>query len=238
MQAGEREFRYRFWIFFGLFGAAFLCDRIDPVITGLWLLRLLGPGDPDRRAIQILFGIAALIAFIAAALRTWATAYLGTSVVHDGAVRTEGLVADGPYRYVRNPLYLGTQLLMIGMGFLTSRIGALLLIGGGVIVHLRLIGREEAALAATRGESFRAYVARVPRFLPSLTPRVPPAGRAPDWSEGFEGESFFWVIALAVTTFAITLDPRSLMDISLVGGLLYIALNVVMRGRSAARRGS
>jgi hypothetical protein len=150
-------------------------------------------------------------------------------------VRTEGLVADGPYRHVRNPLYLGTQLLMIGMGLLTSRLGALVLIGGGLLFHLRLIGREEAALAAAQGEAFRAYAARVPRFIPSLTPRVPPAGRAPDWREGFEGEAFFWVMALAVTTFAITLDPRSLMYISLVGAVLYIAIVAAMRRRAAAR---
>ena len=237
MQASEREFRYRFWIFFGLFWAAFLCYRIDHVNAGQWLLRRLGPADPGRRALQLLFGVAALTAFAAAALRTWATAYLRTNVVHDGAVRTEGLVADGPYRHVRNPLYLGTQLLMIGMGLLTSRLGALVLIGGGLLFHLRLIGREEAALAAAQGESFRAYAARVPRFLPSLRARAPTVGRAPRWGDGFAGEAFFWVIALAVTTFAITLEPRGLLVISLGGAALYVALTAVLRRRAAARPG-
>src|SRR5262250_2812371 len=43
---------------------------------------------------------------VAAMLRTWASAYLHAEVVYASEVKTEALVADGPYRRVRNPLYL------------------------------------------------------------------------------------------------------------------------------------
>ena len=56
--------------------------------------------------IVILFG--SLLVFLAAGLRTWGAAYLRTEVVHDTAQHSEALVADGPFRYTRNPLYLGT----------------------------------------------------------------------------------------------------------------------------------
>lgn len=40
----------------------------------------------------------------AAEIRTWATAYLGSEIVFDLNLHTNRLVADGPYRYVGNPL--------------------------------------------------------------------------------------------------------------------------------------
>src|SRR5579862_3175684 len=41
-------------------------------------------------------------------LRVWGTAYLGTGVMRGAAMQGEAFVAAGPYRYVRNPLYLGS----------------------------------------------------------------------------------------------------------------------------------
>jgi len=45
-----------------------------------------------------------------------AEAYLHSSVVHDSQLHSDRLVADGPYRRVRNPLYLGNILLAFGLG--------------------------------------------------------------------------------------------------------------------------
>src|ERR1700733_9109607 len=70
------------------------------------------------------------------------------------------------------PAYLGTFLLSIGLGLLTSRLGFVILVGGAILRILRLIGREEAILQAEKGESFREYRRRVPGLLPALTPRA------------------------------------------------------------------
>ncbi len=48
---------------------------------------------------------------------------------------------------------------------------AVLLVVVGLLFHLRLSGREEAALDAAQGEAFRAYAARVPRLAWTGTPR-------------------------------------------------------------------
>lgn len=76
-------------------------------------------------------------------MRTWGAAYLRSEVVHDSNLRNETLVADGPFRYVRNPLYFGNVLLAAGMGLFASRLGWLILALGMVVFVYRLIGREE-----------------------------------------------------------------------------------------------
>lgn len=239
MKASDFEFRYRFWIFGALFWIAFFCYTIDRQNFSQWLLlRLDHSLDFDtpqgRELLQGMLCLGALLTFKGALIRTWATAYLRSAVVHDGVVHAEGLVADGPYRYVRNPLYLGTQLLMIGMAFAASRLGAAVLVVGGFVFHLRLIGREEAALAAALGEAFRAYCARVPRLLPSLWPRVPAAGRTPRWGQGFAAEGFMWLFGIALTVFAVTLDGRSLTIGSAVAVVLYWVLVMLIRRHDAA----
>ena len=80
-----------------------------------------------RHALQGLFVLSATLVTAAAWIRTWGGAYLRTEVVHDTAVRTERLVADGPYRHLRNPLYFGNMLLAAGMAMLASRTGAVVI---------------------------------------------------------------------------------------------------------------
>ena len=58
----------------------------------------------------------------------------------------------------------------------------------------------------TQGESYRGYVKAVPRFWPSLSPRVPSGGREPKWGQAFAGESFVWLFGLAELVIAVTLN--------------------------------
>jgi hypothetical protein len=140
--------------------------------------------------------------------------------VHDPGLRLEGVVADGPYRHVRNPLYLGTVLLGVGFGFLASRAGFFVLALGLTLFTYRLIRREESALLATQGEAYRRFVATVPRFVPSLRPRLPSSGAKPRWGQAFLGEASLWLLALSVAGFAATLNFtvfRMMIAIALAG---------------------
>src|SRR5215472_8264099 len=109
MKATEFEFRHRFWIVSAIFAAAFWCYAIDhfngcaAVLQVLLGHRLQLANASDRHAFQLAITLASVPAFAGAAIRTWAAAYLRSSVVHDPALHAEGLVADGPYRYTRNP---------------------------------------------------------------------------------------------------------------------------------------
>ena len=158
--------------------------------------------------LRLIFASGAILIFLSALLRTWATAYLRTEVVHDVSQHSESLVADGPYRYVRNRLYLANLQMMAGLGTMASRLGWLFMVVSMWVFVYRLIFREESGLKQTQGDSYRAYLTAVPRFWPSLTPRVPSGGGQPRWGQAIAGEMIFWLFGVAVLCFAITLDIK------------------------------
>jgi len=100
-------------------------------------------------------------------------------------------VADGPYRHLRNPLYLGTILLAVAIGTMASRIGFLVLTVGMILFVYRLILREEANLLRSQGESYRRYFEAVPRLIPrsrgTLGLIVEAKKEGPGFSAGFGG---------------------------------------------------
>ena len=69
-------------------------------------------------ASPVIIVVASLLAAIGAILRIWGTAYLGPATVHNVQMKAGAVMADGPYRYVRNPLYLGVWFMVAAMAFL------------------------------------------------------------------------------------------------------------------------
>ena len=211
MRATRFEFEQRFWIIGAIFGFGFYLYSVDRTNIAVGILRLVAPSvNPDSAAgnnwIRVIFAIGAVLVFAAAFLRTWATAYLRTEVVHDATQHSERLVADGPYRYVRNPLYLANLPLIAGTGLMASRLGWVVMIAGMWLLVYRLILREEEGLLQSQGESYRAYLGAVPRLWPSLTPRVASGHGVPRWGQAIGGEVFVWILGAAVLCFAITLN--------------------------------
>jgi protein-S-isoprenylcysteine O-methyltransferase Ste14 len=219
MRATAFEFRNRFWVIFAIFGAGFACSVFDHQNAAAALAR------GNITGVRIVLGLGALLTLAAAALRTWASAYLRTEVVKDSVVHADRLVADGPYRHVRNPLYLGTVLLAVSFGLMASPLGFVVIVGGILLVAMRLIGREEAALRHEQGRAYEEYRARVPALWPSLAPRLPPGSLRPRWRQAFAGEFMMWSFALAAAAFAATLDRR----------LLYVFLILGIAGYFPAR---
>ncbi len=79
---------------------------------------------------------------------------------------TTALVAYGPYRLTRNPMYLGFAALYLGLTLLVNSVWPLLLLPGLIaLLQTRVIAREEAYLERTFGEEYRAYKRRVRRWL-------------------------------------------------------------------------
>jgi protein-S-isoprenylcysteine O-methyltransferase Ste14 len=208
MKATDFEFRNRWWLFGVIFGAGFLLLAIDPVPVGARIAdQLVSTARlPERLALHLVFGVSALIMIAAALVRAWGSAYLGREVVHDHAVHSEVLKADGPYRHVRNPLYLGNVLMSWAVSLFAPVLGWPLIVVGIPIFCYRLIGREEAALEAEQGDTYRAFTRAVPRLWPSLRARVPPSGGTPDGIGGLAAEAFFLSFALGVVGFAISLN--------------------------------
>ena len=211
VQASLFEFRHRWWVIFFIFFTAFLAYSLDPVNCGVaivrWLANLLGT-TATANAYRLIFAFGVLLLSLAALLRSWGTSYLDAEVMRDSEIHTERLLADGPYRYVRNPLYLGNIFMAVGMGLMASRSGFLILSLGMTVIVIRLILREEAELLRDQGEPYQRYCAAVPRLIPSLSPCLPRAGNAPHWGKGFCAELMYWLLVLAVAAFAVTLSIK------------------------------
>jgi protein-S-isoprenylcysteine O-methyltransferase Ste14 len=87
------------------------------------------------------------------------------------------LVTVGPYRFVRNPMYIGAGLLFAGAAcFYESRRLAEYVIGFFLAGHLFVVWYEEPALRRTFGREYTAYAARVGRWWPGACRRTDGAG--------------------------------------------------------------
>jgi protein-S-isoprenylcysteine O-methyltransferase Ste14 len=208
MRATDFEFRNRWWIFSLIFGLPFLLLLVDNVPVGSRIADRLAADVPMEvfDALHIVYGVAALLMLAAVFFRMWGAAYLGQEVVHDHMVRSEALHADGPYRHMRNPLYFGNILMAWAMALFLPMIGWPIVVIAVPFFCYRLIGREEAALAAQQGENYQAFLNAVPRLLPSVLARIPATGHKADWISASGAEAFFISFFLGVAGFAITID--------------------------------
>jgi hypothetical protein len=151
-------------------------------------------GDPGVLALLRLAALAVSLAF---ALRVWGSAYLTANVVWDPNVRPDRLIVAGPFRFVRNPLYLGNLLMAFGIGLLAPPVGFAAIVLGNLAVILALQRHENEALELRYGETFRAYRAAVPALVPRWSPATVPGSAtvAPSWAQAVEGELAIGAVA-------------------------------------------
>lgn len=239
MRATEFEFRYRSLIMLTIYFAGLSFYGFDHVNVVSYLVDLtVGRGTPDARLLtHAAFGIGALLVFLAASMRTWAAAYLQSNTVQDPAMHLGTIVADGPYRHVRNPLYLGAILLAFGISLLVSQTGFLFITITLTIFFLRLTGLEEAKLEDEQGKSYREFCRYVPRLWPSLRPRLPKGSVEPRWGQAILGEIHMWGFFAGMAAFAITLDKRFAWWIVGTALVLYLVRSYVLSVRRKKAHG-
>jgi len=156
--------------------------------------------------------------------RFWGSAYVGSSVVASRDMHSQRMLADGPYRRTRNPLYLGTLLHTIGISILMPVSGAALCIVLIWVLQVRLALAEEPFLAQRFGEPYITYKNTVPRFLPSPTPLVPPAGQQPHWLQSLAGELYFVAVFFILAILGWGFNSRPIMRGILISlGVWFIA---------------
>ena len=86
-------------------------------------------------------------------------------------VPTGHLVVVGPYRYVRNPMYLAVLTIILGQALLFGSEGALLYAGIVLLaVALFVRGYEEPTLELEYGDEYREYRRNVRGWLPRVRP--------------------------------------------------------------------
>lgn len=79
------------------------------------------------------------------------------------------LVVAGFYRYVRNPMYVGIFLILLGHFLWFKSVGLLVYaVIAFLTVHLFVILYEEPTLKRTFGAAYEGYLKRVPRWIPKI----------------------------------------------------------------------
>ena len=135
------------------------------VIAGLalnWLVPL--PFLPADLAKGFL---GALVFVLALALLAWAIVTMtraGSNVPTNRPTTT--IVESGPYRFTRNPIYLGMVLGLIGLGIAFNSLWLLIaLLPFALVIRYGVVAREEAYLERKFGDVYRGYRSRVRRWL-------------------------------------------------------------------------
>ncbi len=96
----------------------------------------------------------------------------GTPAVFDPPKK---FVPHGPYRFVRNPMYIGGVLMLLGAGLYLKSIAVILFAWVAfLLVHMFVVFAEEPGLRQRFGQAYEAYCQTVPRWIPRFTPRHRP----------------------------------------------------------------
>jgi protein-S-isoprenylcysteine O-methyltransferase Ste14 len=136
--------------------------RLSLLFLGLALLLWLSSPEPWT----VMAGACLVLA--GELIRIWAAGHL---------FKTRELITSGPYRFTRNPLYLGRLLLFAGVGLMAhfpyGANLAVLLLGWAIFFGYYMPRKERiepARLLGVHGEPYRAYRDAVPALFPTLRP--------------------------------------------------------------------
>jgi protein-S-isoprenylcysteine O-methyltransferase Ste14 len=132
----------------------------------------------------VLFGTEALVQRGMPELHMWALPLLawgylqyklvGTYRTREGgggpgiSVPPERIVDEGPYRFVRNPMYLGHLLFLAGVALALGSWIAAAVVAFHAFWFDRRVREDEERLAALFGDAYRDYCRRVSRWIPGI----------------------------------------------------------------------
>jgi protein-S-isoprenylcysteine O-methyltransferase Ste14 len=103
------------------------------------------------------------------AIRVWASGHLE---------KTRALATGGPYAHTRNPLYVGSALLALGVAVASASPGVVGAVAAYFLAFYPRVVREEAAfLRGKFGPDYEKWAAEVPLFWPRLRPAGPRGSR-------------------------------------------------------------
>lgn len=127
-----------------------------------------GAADPASRALGAPLIVGSILVFGASALARWTLNTFRSWRLRAELTEHHVLETDGPFRFVRHPIYTAMNLLALGtlvwVPNVASALGLLLTV---VVSDLRARA-EEGLLVTAFGDEYRAYMARVRRFVPGV----------------------------------------------------------------------
>jgi protein-S-isoprenylcysteine O-methyltransferase Ste14 len=186
-------------------------------------------------AMPLVIVLAALIAAKGMVFRLWGAAYLGPATVIHRNMKSEALVACGPYRYVRNPLYIGLWSMTVALAFLMPTTGALFVLIMVPIFLLRLTLGEEAFLTVELGQPYHDYLRAAPRLVPRLRTTLPAAAGKPQWFRAVFSEFTPIGVFIAFAVFSWSYNLRLMEKVILVSfGISVVARALLVNSRRRA----
>ena len=130
-------------------------------------LMLEGVGRTDVPGATLRFGLGGLLLVLGLGLMGLALRAFRAAGTHvEVYLPATALVVTGPYRFTRNPIYIGMTMAYLGVGLLTDSLWVLVLalpvLG---VMHYGVVLREEAYLTFKFGEQYRDYTRTVRRWI-------------------------------------------------------------------------
>ena len=236
MKATTFEFRFRVVLMVAILALGFWAPWIDWLHFGtrttawLWLGFEAGSlGLTATAGIQSVTVLMIAIAIAAAGIRVWGTAYLGAWTVNNPEMKADAsagtVMTEGPYRYVRNPLYIGSWLCMAAVSALMPASGALMAILMLSVLLFRLILSEEDFLFLNLGAPYLTYQRNVPRLFPKLRTRVTESGKRARWGSALLSEIMPIGVALSFAVLSWSYNA----DLLIRAVLISFGISLVMR---------
>lgn len=153
------------WVGGVLFIVAIVAIVLAPLAE---LSRLASPWVAPNGGLVHAVGIALTLLGMVGTL--WSQMAMGDAwrIGVDHAERTQ-LVADGPFRWVRNPIFTSMVVGLGGIALLVPNLFALVAVAslvGALQLQVRLV--EEPYLLTIHGDAYRRYATQVGRFLPGI----------------------------------------------------------------------
>ncbi len=116
------------------------------------------------------------------------------------------LATNGPFAYVRNPLYVGNFFIGLGVAVAANRFWLIgLFMIGFVVLYGGTVEREEKDLLRKFGETYSIYVHRVPRFFPRFGAHHDQKGISFQWSRLIQYREYVAVAGLLLFFFVLYL---------------------------------
>ncbi len=134
----------------------------------LFVMLFLLPADFTCSSLQ--YGLWIFGVLLAEGLRVWAVGYAGSTTRTRGE-SVQQLVHAGPYRFVRNPLYIANIAMytLCGVIFGFGLLSIFIFIYSSVEYYF-IVSFEEQVLSKTFGQNYVNYTQQVPRWIPSFKP--------------------------------------------------------------------